>query len=410
MRQRSASAPPPSSPAAARWLSRSARHAGGLLVVAALLAVAATPALAAPSRGPTPSPTPTTAGAPADNGQRSWAIRPATNDKPDHRTHLTLQATPGTTLKDQVLVTNDSKVEATFNLYGTDAFNTPTGAFDLLPAASKPVDIGTWLSFPAASVTIPAGGSVVVPFTIAVPASASPGDHTGGVVVSLITGTKVRVDTRVAVRLYLRVAGFLRPTLAVQNVSADYRGSGNPFGKGRVTVTYTVTNPGNIRLRSHPKVSVKAWYGSALAHVSDPDLPELLPGQHATFTAVLDRVFPAGPLDVKVDLQPYPDKEQPVGQAVPAASGGTTVWAVSWVLLLMVVVLLLAIGVLVWFLIRRRRRRVAARPKGGRDRTPSPQLAAARSRAAASKTGARTEAVVGAGTAADGDAAEGGPA
>src|SRR5262249_52292050 len=152
------------------------------------------------------------------------------------------------------------------------------------------------------------------------------GDHAGGVVVSLSTGTKIRLDTRVAVRMYLRVPGYLRPILRVENVTAEYHGVGNPFGSGKVTLTYTVTNPGNIRLRSHPKAKVNAWYGSTLGTVTSPDLPELLPGQRMTFSTEVDGVFPAGALFVDVNLQPYPDPTQPVGQTVAAATGSVQIW------------------------------------------------------------------------------------
>jgi hypothetical protein len=290
-------------------------------------------------------------------------MRPANaSGKPDNRTHFTLQGLPGGALNDQVVVSNASKVAATFSIYGTDAFNTPTGAFDLLPAAAKPVDVGSWVSFPQSEVTIPAGGSVSVPFKVTIPALATSGDHAGGVVVSLATGTNVRLDTRVAVRLYLRIAGLLRPLLGVQDVAATYHGVGDPFGKGRVTITYTVTNPGNIRLRSHPSAVVTALFGAVVGRAKAGDLTELLPGQRATFSLEVTGVFPAGPLTGTVELQPYPDPEQPVGQSVPLASGSGGVWAVSWFLVLLILVLLVLIGVLVrYVLVRLRRRREAAR-------------------------------------------------
>src|SRR5262245_27389102 len=84
------------------------------------------------------------AAAEPDDGNRAWSVRPAGADgQPDKRTHYTLQGAPGNVVKDQVLVTNSSKVKETFKIYATDAFNTPTGAFDLLSADKKPIDIGT---------------------------------------------------------------------------------------------------------------------------------------------------------------------------------------------------------------------------------------------------------------------------
>jgi hypothetical protein len=337
-------------------------RAAVLSCVLAASLFASAPAQAAPTPNPTApgASAPDAAGAPGpstDDGDRAWSVRPAgTDGRPDTRTHYTLQGSPGDVLNDQVLVTNESKVDASFDIYGTDAFNTPTGAFDLLPAAKKPTDIGAWVTFPAQKVTIAAGHSVVVAFRVTIPRDATPGDHAGGVVVSLATGSDVRLDTRVAVRLYLRVPGFLRPELTVQYVRPTYSGVANPFGTGGVSLTYTVVNTGNIRLSSHPKVKVtSALFGSTLAQTTPEDLPELLPGGKVTFAAHLAGVFPAGPLTVTVELQPFPDPTQPVGQEIPTFSGHATIWAVPWLLLVLVLVVGgLAAGA-VWFLRTRRR-------------------------------------------------------
>lgn len=295
-----------------------------------------------------------------DNGQRIWSVRPAgAHGAPDNRTHYTLQGSPGTSLTDNVLITNLSGVAVTFSVYGTDAFNTPTGVFDLLAAKTGPIDIGTWIHFKNPTVTVPAGHSVWSPFTLDIPASATPGDHAGGIVVSLgpTASPGVDVDSRVAVRVYLRIPGHLRPRLAVGPVSVHYKPAGSPFGHGSATVSYTVTNPGNIRLQAHAKITVTGPFGNTLATLPARDLPEILPGQSATFTAAFPRVFPAGALTVHIALTPFPDPLQPVGQAVPGVSGSGYAWAIPWLLVLIAVVLLLVIGGLWWL----RRRRMLAK-------------------------------------------------
>src|SRR5215831_13236393 len=115
-----------------RQLSRTTGLAAALALVATATLAVAAPATAALPHGPSPSPSPSASGGPAggpalapgDDGKRSWSIRPA-NAKglPDDRQHFTLQSVPGGSLTDQVLVTNSSKVQATFDIYGTDAFN-----------------------------------------------------------------------------------------------------------------------------------------------------------------------------------------------------------------------------------------------------------------------------------------------
>ena len=111
----------------------------------------------------------------------------------------------------------------------------------------------TWWS-PCRRATKAAVGRVVVPFRITVPANASPGDHGAAIVAVLSTlgknpkGENVRLDQRVASRIYLRVNGPLHPGLRIEGLSVTYRHSLNPLHGGSATVRYTVHNVGNVRL------------------------------------------------------------------------------------------------------------------------------------------------------------------
>ena len=327
------------------------RRLVSLACAAALFATAGAPGAA---RAAEPSLAPGIAKA-KDDGVRRWALRPAGKDgKPDARTHFTLQSYPGKTISDAALLTNSSPVAVTFRVYGTDAFNTPAGAFDLLAAARKPTDVGSWMVFPQGAVTVAAGRSVVLPFKINVPAGATPGDHAGGVVVSTMStaakqGQKVNIESRVAVRVYLRIPGNLQPLLAVSTIDARYHGVRSPVGRGRVTVKYTITNRGNIRLTSDPTITLSNALGHKIASKDLGRLPELLPHQSATFTAEAVNVFPAGPLTTKIALAGFADPQQPVGQTIPAVAGSAYVWAVSWVLVgLIGLVLLILLALLRW--------------------------------------------------------------
>lgn len=95
--------------------------------------------------------------------------------------------------------------------------------------------------------TVPAAGgegpgTVVLPLTITVPADATPGDHSGAVVAASTTSggseaANVQLEQRVAVRVYLRVAGESAPGLTLSDVVASYRPAALPWQAGAVDVT-----------------------------------------------------------------------------------------------------------------------------------------------------------------------------
>lgn len=127
-----------------------------------------------------------------------------------------LSLDPGATVTEHVVVTNYSDQAVTFRPVASDGVVSETGAFDLLPSDVEPVDAGSWISI-VDRVDIPAGQSALVPFALTVPADATPGDHPGGIVASVLQeggaagGPAVGVETRVGTRIHLRVTGRSSP-------------------------------------------------------------------------------------------------------------------------------------------------------------------------------------------------------
>jgi hypothetical protein len=334
---------------------------------------ASAPAVIAPSAGASapgtaaPKPAPST-GVPAPKpGTITWAVQPSSAQGPDGRaafSYNNLKA--GTIAHDYVGVTNFSGTPVTFDLYPTDAFNNDTGALDLLPAADKPKDVGSWISINKTSVTLQPGERVNEPFTLTIPASAAPGDHTGGIIASVSVDAKndkgevVKVDRRLAAPLYLRVAGDLMPALAIESVSSAYHGSANPFRGGGVDVTYTVHNTGNVRLDLSQDVSAKGLFGFSVASLTLKPLKDLLPGATYHATVHLTNVFPLGPMSVHISGKPTQPAGIPAAAINPqAVSFDASMWATPWLLIL---ILVLIVGVLVglWWLLRWRRGRRGA--------------------------------------------------
>ncbi|MGW7114311.1 WxL protein peptidoglycan domain-containing protein, partial [Streptomyces xanthophaeus] len=121
---------------------------GGVLVVLLLGA------------GPAPA-------AAADNGQ--WSVLPAAGAA-GQRPYFYLAAAPGRSVADAVTVTNRTDRPRTFRLYAADAHNTARdGGFAVRGPDEPRRSTGAWARLAQERVTVPPGGSVSVPFTLAVP-------------------------------------------------------------------------------------------------------------------------------------------------------------------------------------------------------------------------------------------------
>lgn len=241
-------------------------------------------------------------------------IQPSGPKKHDLRPNLNYTAEGGSVIHDYVSLSNYTAKPVTVSLYATDGFTTKQGGFDLLPSTQKAKDLGTWITLDRSTVTIPARSSLangaegtsIVGLTIKLPRNATAGDHAAGVVVSLTGNTRdskgniVKLEQRVATRVYLRVSGDLRPQLAITKMKAKYHGTTNPLGKGYATVVYTVTNFGNLRIGAHQRFEVSGLFNHA--GVELPDVPELTPGDSVEMTAQVEGIFPTGRINGKILL------------------------------------------------------------------------------------------------------------
>ncbi|WP_168210139.1 WxL protein peptidoglycan domain-containing protein [Oerskovia sp. KBS0722] len=310
---------------------------------------------------------PDPAAATADPATKTtWAVEPATADGPDGRVSFRLTVDPGGLASDHVTVTNFSDHPATFDVYASDGVVTADGQFDLLPAGTTPADGGAWITLgegdaagPTQRVEVAAESSVTVPFTVSVPADATPGDHPAGVVAALARpegdASAVTFDTRVGARVHLRVAGELAPALALTDVRATYEPSWNPFAPGAVRVDYTVANEGNVRLGADTQVAGSGLFGWNARDVVAPAQREVLPGQEASGSVVLDGVWPLGKVSGDLTTTPLVVGDDVIEVALAPATGTYTAWTLPWVQLGSLLVLVGA----VLAVLRARRRREA---------------------------------------------------
>jgi hypothetical protein len=306
----------------------------------------------------------------ASNGL--WSVYPTTVPGQPDRVFVQPLLTPGKSYLDSVTIVNYTAAPLTFNLYGSDAFNTPGGGLSLRRRTDPQVDIGKWIKLPESRLTVGAHSQSVVPFAILPPMKATPGDHVGGIVAEQTQGTTaqegaipVTVIQAVAVRVYARVRGPLHPRLTERKTSlALSRPTSSEFG-GSVSarVHFTVSNSGNVVLTPHATLSLVTPCGRAARRSFD--VGQLLPGNTLSYSLAFHGLSPLGHLRAEVTVTASHAK----------ATGWAAQWALPWGLIaIAALVVLTAIVLLLRGIGRRRRRRREGRYRHKRRKDAEPAV------------------------------------
>jgi len=337
---------------------------------AAFLLVGGLAASSAWAADPTPSPSA------AAQGKVTFGLGPASATDLDARPDFTLLQARGGDVDDHVALVNLSTTDLPITLYVVDAVTGADGQVALAPKDAKASDLAAWVKFnyPGGKslVVVPARGKVVVPFHVTVPDNAPVGDHLAGIVASITAKSGVdagapdlALEQRVGVRLNMRVAGELKPELAIENLKANYVGTLNPVGKGNVVVSYTVRNAGNVKLGGKQNVTIKGLIGGGSTAADLQDIPLLMPGASVDVTTVVSDVAPLIYLSSEVAVTAVAPGTD-ANPVVAPASASTHIWAVPWTLL----ALLLALGLLATLLLRRRKSPPATGGSGNQPVAP----------------------------------------
>ena len=161
----------------------------------------------------------------------------------------------------------------------------------------------------------------------------------------------------------------MNPALVVENLSSVYHPTVNPID-GKLDVSYTIRNAGNVRLGAHQHIALKNVFGMSLKERT---------------AARPSRAAPRQPRDVPRRVHERPrlgrlstkSRSTLLNQAdlkhVKASTSATShAWAMPWTLLA-----LIAIVIAIWRLyVRRRRQRGGGKPPGGGGPPPGGAAAA----------------------------------
>ncbi len=297
----------------------------------------------------------------AEEGDVTWTVRTASNSYGDTRSSYSYAVSPGGTFEDAMVVANRGKAPVALAVYTADGFTADTGQLDLQGKGTAATAIGSWVRAKSERVTVAPGKTAQIPFTVEVPANATPGDYVGGIVTSLSQPDQaqgITVERRLGIRIKLRVGGELAPALAVEDLSVDFHGTANPFAAGDATVHWTIHNTGNTTLSAQQAASIAGpfgWFRTEASAVEAP--PELLPGETWQVQVKIKDVSPAVRLTATANLTPVLTDPSGTSSALATVKATAHAWAVPWPLALLVIVLIAAVVALILLTRRNRARR-----------------------------------------------------
>ncbi|MDJ0378837.1 DUF916 domain-containing protein [Cryobacterium sp. PH31-L1] len=198
---------------------------------------------------------------------------------------------PGAAIEANAIVSNHTDAPVTLLNYAVDGQSTEQGAFALAAQSDVQTAVGSWVTLDAASITIPANSELTVPFRLSVPATATPGDYAGGLIIqsppvegatttdSGDAALRLDVIQRQGVRIYLTVAGTAKTQLSHGTLSWERSGD-------EVTFTLPIENTGNTILYPTAHLGLNSLIGvTTELQFATPE--SILPGATLNLEATL---------------------------------------------------------------------------------------------------------------------------
>lgn len=196
------------------------------------------------------------------------------------------RAEPGQVFNFSVRVTNQTDSEATYYLLARDILGTNENGAPIFAEedTATQYELSSWIALPQDFVTLKAGESKTVPFTVTVPRDATPGAHFGGVFFEQravqVTETGAGVASRVGPIINLRIAGDVTEDMRLREFStAKFIYQAPP-----VDFTINAENLGNVLLRPHGGIEISDMFGKKVGTIEvNPSAGAVFPGGIRTY-------------------------------------------------------------------------------------------------------------------------------
>ena len=194
---------------------------------------------------------------------------------------------PGQVLSSSLEVTNLSRESETYYAIKRDVSGVADNGSPIFAEVGEKTgfELSEWIKISEDPITIVAGGTKAIPFTITVPENASPGGHFGGIFMYLEpvapgeTGTGV--GYQVGTLISLRISGEVVEDARIR----EFRTESKVYGKPSVNFVARIENLGNTLIRPRGPLEITNFFGENVATLKMNDSGgAVLPEQVREFT------------------------------------------------------------------------------------------------------------------------------
>lgn len=242
----------------------------------------------------------------AAGGTANFSLQPAVYDptNPVTRSYFVLNLNPGATKALTFRVTNTGTAAGVVHLYAVDA-TTGQNSGVVFRAHNEPrKDVGSWITLNTSQLTLAAGQSQTLSFTVAVPTNARPEQHVGGIIAE--GGDAQQSNTKnghFQINIYHQFAMAVQVNLpgpAIEQLVASGVQSGG--ANGYQTLLTKLSNTGTVMVKGNGSLRVIDTHGTLLQNLPI-SLDTFLPDTSINYpVTVQKKALTAGDYQVSLHL------------------------------------------------------------------------------------------------------------
>lgn len=216
---------------------------------------------------------------------------------------------PGTVIRDSVILRNIGNETETISLYPTDATSNQVGSFTPKMQDEEQKGIGLWTKLEKDSVTLAPKETVEVKFEIHIPQEITPGQYFGSIIneevsdspcdeILIVAGScqgNIQIRTRTGNRIYLTIPGQINQNIKLN--SFNWKSAKN----NTVNFQFSFTNSGNVAFEPKAIIHIYDGFGTKIDTI-ETKLGKSLPGSTITPMATWNHKGQFGSFTAKAEV------------------------------------------------------------------------------------------------------------